>query len=697
AIKPSADQTGLNVRGKMPSVYVFASASGGSGGMLLDLGYAIRRALDKNNMPEASINAFIFAGAPDDPTSPPAELANIFATLTELNHFADPDVTFTAQYGGEVGPKLESHGLPFTSTYLLPMAQRSNEGFRDSISHLSSYIAHELTTPLGVGLSDHRRNSNPPSRTPFRGFGTFGVWYPRGLLLRAAARFVAIDIFRSWVELPTGELPPQVQQVTETVLSDQRLTTEQIQKFIITESSRGHEGNPIDFLRQWARSLMDQTDAVARQENGAVWAINVWDYAKDMVGLEPTTEGDSSYRRGRFSKALDPGLRTALGAWENELLAMLRPIDEMAGPRLPASDSVLRTLIAAFTAAIHACEEQGKKLQRERQDILVTVQSALEACQTDTPGFQLFGARGSRQLKTFSDKVGKFIDIRTQEDLIAITILFYRRIQGILDERLQAVKQSRDRVNQLVLLMEAPLIGSTQQHPDHTMTEAAPHSSEESMQITLQMSNTVRVVLPKGETQLNRSAFELLTLVRPESIKSLQQVLQSLVLEPRGGLVNICKNSADLMRTLAMPVVEQATAFLANLLPTQDVAEVELTSREVREGGLHRRIAGYAKLAAPVASGPPHEERTYVLVPPTEAGASFAKEAKNVVPKAVMVTVQGQGTDLLFCREGSLLRTEDLMRLIEPCWEAYAEIAERVETSPHSRFDVQEWMPLAAR
>ena len=48
-------------------------------------------------------------------------LANVHATLTELNHFADPEVSFIAHYGGPEGPKVEGTGLPFTATYLLPI------------------------------------------------------------------------------------------------------------------------------------------------------------------------------------------------------------------------------------------------------------------------------------------------------------------------------------------------------------------------------------------------------------------------------------------------------------------------------------------------------------------------------------------------------------------------------------------------
>jgi len=40
------------------------------------------------------------------------------------------------------------------------------------------------------------------------------------------------------------------------------------------------------------------------------------------------------------------------------------------------------------------------------------------------------------------------------------------------------------------------------------------------------------------------------------------------------------------------------------------------------------------------------------------------------------------------------LRMADLFRLIDPCWDAYEQLARDVLTNPHSRFDVTEWLAL---
>lgn len=695
AIKQSADQTGLAVRGKVPNVYVFASATGGSGGMLIDLGHAIRKALAKVNVPDAQVTAFVFAGAPDDPLSQPAEQANVYATLTELHHYAEPDVCFSASYGGPDGPKTQTTGLPFTATYLLPMAQRTAEAFRDCVSHLSGYVAHELTTPLGGGLEDVRRVPPPPGRTPFRGFGTFGVWFPRGLLLRSAARQTCIEVFRTWAAVPEHGPPPETAAVAEAILADQRLTADSVQTFIVNESARGPGGNPVEVAWKWVQTVSDQIDTVARRSDGANWAIAAWDQAKDMLGFEPTTEADSAYRRGRLSRMLDGGLRTALAAWENEFTELFRPLNELAGPRLAAAEATLRSLIGALAAAAVAQDELTARYQAERADARAAVQSALEACQAGSGGFSLFGGRSARQLRGFADRLARFVELRVKEDLATVAGVFYHRLQAVMQDRLRDTTLARERLTQLVQLMEAPILlssGSKEVSPNNDSAEV----SDEAMQTTLHMANTVRVVLPNGDDHIDRSAREMLTGLTPDHVRRLDEILSRLVLEPRGGLTAVCSTAADLPRALAVPAIEQATAFLTILLPTQDVTQVELSTQEVKAGGLQRRIASYVRLAAPQAGGPPEEERTYVLVPATDAGLKFAREVKQVAPKAITVTVQGTGTDLLFCREQGALRQIDLSRLIEPCWEAYLEAASDPETSPHCRSDVTEWLPLAA-
>ncbi len=502
ALSQSTDQTGLQVRTKVPSVYVFASASGGTSGMLLDVGHAARRALERLNVPDAPVTAFVFAGAPEDTASPPAELANIFATLTELNHYADADVTFATQYGGPEGPQVESRGLPFQATYLLPMAQRSAEAFRDCVSHLAGYVAHDLTTPLGTGLEKIRRNPPPAGRTPFRGFGTFGVWYPRGLLLRSAARQLCSRLLRAWASAGEGKLPGEASRTLNVILTDPRLTPEEVKAYIASEAGIAHDGNPAEGIRAWAAGLPGQVEAATRRPDPTSWGVAVWDQARDWIGLEPTTDSASPFRRGRLSRALDTGIARAAGAWVNELTELLRPVGELSGSRLAATEAVVAELVAGCATAALALEKQIAAFAEPREKAKADVQSTLEACNPDE-GFSLFGNRVARNLRALADRVKTFADIRVKEDLTVAASIFYRRLQEYFEGRLRDLAFARGRVSDLTRLLDSHvMLPGSGASPAPNITD----DPEEAMQTTLQGSNTIRVVLPYGEEHLDRSA-----------------------------------------------------------------------------------------------------------------------------------------------------------------------------------------------
>src|SRR5262249_52623101 len=198
AIYQSVSQTGLALRDNVPRVYVIAAASGGSSGFLVDLGYALRRLLHQLRYADSPVTALLFCGAPDDPATPRSELGNLYATLTEINHFSDPAIPFSAQYGTD-GPVLRDQGPPYEAVYLVPLAHRSPEAMREGVAHLGSYLFHELTTPLGLRLDQARKPEGVPgATTPFRSLGTYSVWFPRGLLLRLAGRTACTRLVVEW-------------------------------------------------------------------------------------------------------------------------------------------------------------------------------------------------------------------------------------------------------------------------------------------------------------------------------------------------------------------------------------------------------------------------------------------------------------------------------------------------------------------
>jgi len=689
SITQSSDQTGLMPRDNTPQVYIFASAAGGSGGMLIDLGYAVRRVLGRLTAAEAPVTAFVYVSAPTDPATHDHELANLYAGLTELNHYADPDVTFTAQYGGPEGPKVEGRGLPFSATYLLPMPQRSSAAFRDVISHLAGYVAHDLTTPLGTALEQLRQRPQGFGKSPFRTFGTYGVWFPRGLLLRAAAQKICTRLLKVWREdAPPSDMTP-VDELVAQATADSRLRPEFVQQQIEREAVRGPDGGPSDQIERWLTGLEGQLNPAARRTDAGQWSRGVWEQARDLIGNRPSGDLETAVRRSRLNKLLEEAIKRVADSWGNEFAESTRGLEEAPGHRIGAIEAALRKLSAwcnnAAAFADKKVEQLGVNVGQARTD----VQSALDACQAGSGSFSFFGGRSGRSMRHFLDQLRNYARLRLQEDVADATARFYRALRARIEDRIRDLSYCRTRMDQLVLALESPLLHL----PASSDTPVS--ISEDALQQTIHPTNTLQVVLPSGETHIERSARKIVAAVTTDDIDRLEVALQKLVLEPRGGLTALCNLNADMVRTLVAPMVEQTTAFLGDLLPATDVTEVELSAVKAKKADLATRIQEYYRRSTPPAGAPETDEQTFVLVPDSDSGKGFAGLVKKAVPTVLTVPVNGAATDLMFCREHGCLRTDEIVALFSSCVAPYYETLANPLTAPHARFDVTEWMPIS--
>jgi hypothetical protein len=150
----------------------------------------------------------------------------------------------------------------------------------------------------------------------------------------------------------------------------------------------------------------------------------------------------------------------------------------------------------------------------------------------------------------------------------------------------------------------------------------------------------------------------------------------------------------DLVRSLVLPLLDEASSFLSAFLPVTDVAQVELASAEALGGDLGVQIPEYLARAAPLIGGTDGGHQTaFLLVPASDAGKVFGEEAQRIVPEIQLVRVPGQA-HLMFCREQGFLSADDLQRVLGNCRAAYEEAVLAPQVSPHARFDIVDWLPL---
>ena len=433
AIYESVTQTGLALCNSTPRVYVIAAAGGGTSGLLPDLGYALRRLLGHLRYPDARVTLLLFGGALADPATPKAELANAYATITELNHFSDPAVTFSAQYGAE-GQRLVDEGPPYHTLYLLPLAHRSPEAVDETVAHLGSYLFHELTTPVGLRLDQLRLaeqyGETGPSAgalsIPVRSFGTYAVWFPRGLLLHLAARQACQRLVEGWVSSETPDITAEVrtlmEQTVQTITSSPELAPQAIVARLEQSAPAGTPtetgSTPGEVLAGVLAKLEEQAVQPVAQTDPGSWARQALTRVREWVGTPGEGESDyGEWRRSRLARVLIAAAQKLAEEWEQKISKEAMELMGQPGPRLSVAETALEHLQHFFAAAAEKLEGVLRQLAAQAVEAHRRAEGAALECAACGSGFLIFGGRSpSRQLRYFLDELAPFAHARLKEE-----------------------------------------------------------------------------------------------------------------------------------------------------------------------------------------------------------------------------------------------------------------------------------------
>jgi serine/threonine protein kinase len=681
SIYQTVSQTGLALRDNVPRIYVIACASGGGSGFLTDLGYSLRRLLNQLHQPEAQVTSFLFCGAPDDPATPATELANLYATLTELNHFSDPAVPFTAQYGSD-GPRLTDEGTAYDCSYLVTLTHRTPEARRDAMAHLGSYLFHELTTPLGARLE---RKRHTRSALPFRSFGTYAVWFPRGLLLHLAARGACQRLLEQWqsstldeyalipdkhASAPLENLPgfkgvdvkfritahDLLEAAQARVLADPELQADALANRILDLATQQLEGSPRELLTRLLAAVEEQSQQLVAQDDPSAWARQALTRVQDWLGSGlqlPGTTALGPQRKSRLTRALEHAAEKLANEWDNRFGEASAGLMEHPGSRIALAEAALNRFLRYCQEAAEAHQQRLQNQTGKSQNSQKHLQNALQNCLEGAGGFSWFGGKSRRVLRVYVDHLAAFARQCLAEDTLSAVQQFYGFLQGKLADRLRdlsfcrqrlrhmqealAVQGGEDNGAPLTLPLDelgavAALAGGLDQSP-------TPVQSAESFWESIRESATARVVLPDGVHNLEHGARRFLDTLTEDQWTNLEQIIQDQVLAPRGGLQKALTSVTDLMRHLLSPLISQAVSCLSSHLPITDVAQVELAGEEkgtiAADGEFEFRehIHKYYRLAAPAlrhkSSKKPSEAPSLVTVGAGGENLPAAKEPSS--------------------------------------------------------------------
>jgi serine/threonine protein kinase len=722
-IYKSVENTGLALIDNTPRVYVIGAAGGGASGLLPDLGYGIRRLLATLRHPDAKVIGLTMCGAAQDPATPKSELANVYATLTELNHFSDPSISFSAEYGTE-GQRIIDQGSPFHSVYVLPLANRSPDALDGTVAHLSSYLFHELTTPLGLRLESLRMRdaideSGPAMgqlAVPLRSFGTYAVWFPRGLMLNIAARHACKNLIDLWVANDTlqnaGEIQSAIRALVERYATYADLKPHGVSREIDETAQAGATGeigaSPSEVLSAMLAKMEDQIAQSVAQEDPGNWGKQAMSRIRDWMGIGGDEQEYNEWRKTKLARALAGAAQKAAEHWEARITKDVYELMAFPGARVAGAEIAMQQIHQHFKTAADAqanvCREQAPDtLQAWRN-----AEAALQECFRGSGGFRLFGGRSKmRSLRTFVERLAQFAHLRLAEELANAVKQFYTHLMGKLADRLRDLGFCRQRLRHLRENLDRPPseeneeLNGTRPTSGEITLGRSPIVGADALWDIIRQTETARVVLPDGHDDLEHAARHFLQKLKPEHWLQLDRELQEGVLEPQGGLTGACMNG-DLTRQMAVPIIEGASKFLDRHLPTMDVAQIIKTEVEAGEScldsdascGVKEQTQEYLRRSAsPWGNKQGKQQYQILLLPVSSAGKSLSETMTELFPHLKLVRVPGQA-DLMFLSEQGGLTFDDLGPLLKPCRAAYEASTTNPSTSPHARFDIIDWMPL---
>jgi hypothetical protein len=554
----------------------------------------------------------------------------------------------------------------------------------------------------------------PSGSTPFRSLGTYAVWFPRGLLLRLAAREACRELIEEWEGQGEPTAQAEVEAACARMLADSELRPEALEVRIEEAASAVLGGTAAEALTRLLATLEEQSQQAVAQDDPAGWTRQALARVREWVGsiasndvpasgTSPNTCGE--WRKSRLNWVLVGATEKLVEQWDQQLGDAAYQLMQHPGRRVAAAEAALERFVAFCNDAAATHRTRREQQAGRTENAWKHLEAALQACENEAnaggwglPALLLFGNRSRRTLRLFMDHLAAYARQCLIEEVIAAGQLFFTRLGGRLGERLRELIFCRQRLRHLRENLESPQEEVTDLTTAHFGAGIAPPPtpvpSTDKFWESIRQSATIHVVLPDGETDLEEAAEHFMHTLTAEQRTQLDQALQDRVLAPRGGLHTACSATTDVIRSLALPLLDQAAGFLGDYLPVTDVAEVERATATAAAGQLASQVPEYLARATPLLEdGNRSQQTALLLVPASEAGRLFGEEAQRVVSELQLVRCPGQA-HLMFCREQGYLPADDVQRVLRNCRPAYEEAVLAPQVSPHARFDIIDWVPL---
>jgi hypothetical protein len=635
--------------------------------MFLEMASALRRELQQLGHPNAEVIGVLLVPEMKR-TAAPRRIANGYAALAELEHFARAAAAVASSRNGrDHESKSRADRPPLDRCVLLPLPATADgpEARNESTTLAAEFLCRELTSPLGRSADDERAASAPQSNQGSAAgmtcltFGAYWFSVPRRPLLERVAQLICDRLVRSW----NIHDPKAVDDAIKIWVTDQ-MNRAKLSAEPMAVSLR-------ELLGQKAGELFDSL--VARWSKGGPEDLRRNPEALPKA-LEELQEMLGPAQREPSLDLTSPPVvalgeaRRVLAEQAEARLAEIN-LDALVEPhfRLGCKEAAAQAQLGVFleeAARFHkrASEENCCQALDILQQVFALQENLLAA------GLFRAGAKG-RIAASIVQNLGQYLATRWDSMVaLALSRLF-------LDLQVNLYKYRRNldcchkRIDQFLKTFGA---ADTNRH-----------------QADLGLG---RYLLPFGCRTLEEAVMRILDSLPPAEESALHACVWDLMRGTLRDNVHLCTAPVSLFRGLRERIDREVEKVAKDSLGRAHAAEVYL-EQHADDPDADADLASAFDEAQPELAGPSSAGRqgfSILAVPPGPEGERFRALVRHALPDVPM-RAAASTDDIIFYRERPNLYLTDLPQLGPTARTIYQQVLAAEQYSPHSRLDITAW------
>ncbi|HIK48926.1 tubulin-like doman-containing protein [Thermosynechococcus sp. M55_K2018_012] len=461
---------GLKVNNSSLNVFITGSLSGGTGsGMLIDLGYCVRHWLKGQSSPLVTgivpmPNAFAAISVGD------RVLANGYAALMELSYFADYRTEYVAQFSSSLSDEVRYNCPPFDFTYLVGTKNGESEFRLDEIREM---IAQNIFLDLTSDFAPHKRSIRDNIKAAWASQDAGGRSYPKSFMafglssveipiaqIRASLTYRLCQDFIDWWLNESVQLPPQLLEVTESLLKPMNLLDMDLVLALAAAGDRPY----MQEISRWVNDLRNQISRENRLEctQQGVGGIIGAERGKILQFVPWLSEQVDNYRAAHL-RELSPDERLhgdflqRMYDNRNQIIQQARQsleeefyrIVEDRNRGLKFANAFLRQIRQIF---ISQQEKYDREIQQTWQPNITNRQRQYENALQDINHFStLFGISKQAKMEEFCQQALEGIEGSFNATIQAKARFLAKEVMDKLEEWLQGMEARLAKLNQRLL------------------------------------------------------------------------------------------------------------------------------------------------------------------------------------------------------------------------------------------------------